>query len=112
MSNLTVYNMPEDVLMQFADNGYIWKVQRMETRSGNYKSDTPSLYTEIFTQGWDGEVRCQWSGTLIDNPSAIKEDEIVIFSGDMDISSTFQITMPLVEAPEEIASQITPGKTR
>ena len=97
---LTIYNMPEDVLMQFAENGYIWKVQRTETRGGNYQSDTPSQYTEVFRQDGDGTVRCEWSGRLVNNPAAIKEDEFVIFSGDMDTNSTFQITMPLVAAPE------------
>jgi hypothetical protein len=101
-------NMPKDVVYQFSENQYVWKRDRYQTRNGNYSSDTPTTTTEIFTIDGLGEVRCDWSGGLTDNPYLYGENGLNsencfhIFSWDQDCGASFKQTMPLKVAPQEI----------
>ena len=111
---LTVYNLPENVLFQFSKEGnYVWKVKRCETIDGNYAREVADVFTEVYRQDGDGVVRCQWSGTLVNNPNMFGKDGVMganvfsIFSGDMDTSANFEIDMPLTEADPAIAKQLT-----
>ncbi len=103
---LTIYNIPENVLYQFSNNKYVWKVQRLSTINGNYPSDEPTVYTEVYFKGNDEVVRCGWSGHLINNPDSIEENKFAIFSYDMDAPTIFVIDMPLTPASPEISSQV------
>ena len=103
---LTIYNMPENVLYQFSDRGYVWKVQRPSTINGSNQSNEPNIYTEVYFKGNDGVVKCLWSGHLINKSEAIPKNKFAIFSYDRDDTSMFGINIPLREAPPEISSQV------
>jgi len=113
MNELTVYNMPKNALLQFSQAGYyVFKVERLSTRDGNYSSDTPSVFTEIYYVDGTGELRCDWSGSLINNPDVYGKDGIrgerifAIFSQDQDTTKDFKIDMQLIQAGPEISSQV------
>ena len=104
--------MPKDVVYQCGENTFIWKRDRFETRDGNYHSETPSTFTEVFRINGLGYPECVWSGRLTDNPSIYGENGLDsnncfhIFSFDQDCGSRFQQSAPLTVAPQEIQDQI------
>ena len=110
---LSIYNLPENVLFQFSSaDYYVWKVKRYATLDGNYESNEASVFTEVYRKDGDDTVRCQWSGSLIENPSVFGkngmygENTFGIFSYDMDTSKAFTMDMPLKEVNPEIAKQV------
>ena len=109
---LTIYNLPEGILYQYAEGRYVHKIRRTSTRGGNYASDTHLIFTEVFSRRNDGALSCDWSGNLIDNPSLNNDSDFTIFDYDMDTCSTFEITMPLVPAPTAVANKIPLAKAR
>ena len=110
---LTVYNIPKNVLFQFSTSGsYIIKVDRSVSLGGNYIRDISSTFTEVYNQDENGDLYCTLSGGLTQNPHVFGKNGIMgdkvfnIFSYDMDTSADFAVDMPLKEADEEISKQV------
>ena len=110
---LDVYNMPKNTLYQFSSDGsYVWKVDRYSTLNGDYTSDVPSEFVEVYTIDEKGNLICQWSGGLIgdltvfDTEMTREEGSFGIFSYDMDMGKVFTADIPLQEAPIELSEQL------
>jgi len=107
MNELNVYNLPEDMLYQYSTRGeYIIKLKRNSTRIGNFASKEPKLFTEVYVMVESGELKCAWSGLLINDPSAYGksgsygENIFGIYDYDMDAVANFEVNMPLTFRPE------------
>ena len=107
-------NMPTGKLYEFADGYYIWKIFRVGgTRGGNYLSslERGDVYTEVFSFGKDGQIHCEWSGRLTENPGLYGENGLNnqgcfhIFSYDQDCGRSYKQEKDLAEAPEDLQRQ-------
>ena len=98
MNNKCVSEIPENRLFQFDENKYVWKVKLNSTREGNYPSNQPFVFTEVYEKGI-GVLNCIASGLLREN---VAREEFSIFDYDKDTNYTFGITMPLKEADKDV----------
>ncbi len=105
MENITVYNMPENMLYQMASDKYIWKVKLNGIRKGNHESNNTRIFTEIF-ESKNGMLNLLASGKLMDNPFTRKDDEVCIFNYDDDTSYTYKVECPLKEAKLDVMYQL------
>lgn len=124
MKELTIANMPKNMVFQFAGNSYVWKVDRTATRRGNYEGSLKE-FTEVFIGRRDGSVICECSGKLETNPGVFGVNGLDanncfrIFSYDDDCGYSFGQEMPLTLASSAIAHEVNnieprlnPRKTR
>ncbi len=96
---LNVSNMPMNKLYKFDNNSYVWSVMLKETRGGNYPSNEPSKFTEVYRIDGTGSLVRVASGRLVDNPSINDFDHrFSIFDYDADCDYSFFVEMPLQEA--------------
>ena len=87
---LNVSNMPMNKIHKFSDNGYVWSIMLNETRGGNYSTNEPKKYTEVYRIDSDGFLIRVASGRLVDNPSLNDyEHRFSIFDYDKDCDLTF-----------------------
>ena len=69
------------------------------------------VYTEVFSFGKDGQIHCEWSGRLIENPGLYGENGLDnqgcfdIFSYDQDCGRSYKQEKDLAEAPEDLQRQ-------
>ena len=98
MNYKAVSEIPEYSLFQFDENKYVWKIKMNSTREGNYPSNQPFVFTEVYEKGI-GVLNCIASGLLRENAA---REEFSIFDYDKDTNFTFGISMPLKEADKDV----------
>ena len=96
---LNVSNMPMNKLYKFAEGSYVWSTMLKETREGNYPSNQPSKFTEVYRIDGNGILTRVASGRLVDNPSINDFDKRFSISDyDQDYILSFFVEEPLKEA--------------
>ena len=90
---VNVSNMPLGKLYKFDDNRYVIKLKLTETRGGNYPSNEPHVFTEVYQIDGMGFMERIVSGNLINNRSVFDFDKnFAIFDYDQDTSYSFGVT--------------------
>lgn len=110
---LNVSNINENTLYKFDDNRYVIKLPLTETRNGNYKTDKPRLFTEVYSIDGTGFMVRLASGALVNNPAVYDySKDFAIRDYDNDELLSFAVTMPLKEANLEELRKLREAITR
>lgn len=97
--HINVLNMPINTLYKFAENRYVFSLMLNSTRLGNFYSEEPMRFTEVYEIDNDGNMIKLVSGKLIDNPRVFNLDKtFLIYDYDQDLSYAFDVQIPLEEA--------------
>lgn len=89
---INVSNMPVGKLYQISDKRYVIKLLLKETRRGNYPSNEPSEFIEVYEKDDNEYMHRVASGGLVNNPSVFDFNKhFAIFDYDQDMIIHFDV---------------------